>query len=842
MNNFWAKDTKEILNDLASSPQGLTNKEARERILKNGKNSFDKAGDDRAFKIFISQFKNPITIILIFASILSIVMGDLTDGLIILIIIMVSSILSFKQEYQANNAIGELLKAVSIKVNVLRDGEISSIDSTDVCLGDILVLSAGDMIPADSYIIDQHNLTVDESTLTGETFPVEKSLDRVEADTELSKRTNSLWMGTHIVSGTARALVVQLAKDTEFGKIAKTLNKRSMPTDFEVGIRKFGNLIMKLTVLMIGIIFIFNIILQKNFFDSFMFALALAVGLTPQMLPAIISVNLSSGAKRMSAKGVIVKKLNAIENFGAMTILCSDKTGTLTQGKISLGAINDAQGRESNFVRDLAFLNASLQTGYKNPIDQALASQGQIDLKNYNKIDEIPYSFETKALSILVNGENDPRFKGKNLLITKGALEVILSQSSSYLASDGQEYDIKDNLDSIKSLFENYSSQGFRVLGLAYKPMDKLETGALKEMIFAGFILLSDPIKDGMEITINEINDLGVSLKMITGDNYLIAKHIGEKVGLDPNKILLGSQISKLSPSLLSSKIRDIEIFAEISPEQKEEIILAYKNIGEIVGYMGDGINDAPAIKNADIGISVDTAADTAKDAASIVLLKNDLDVLIQGIIEGRKTFVNTLKYIFIATSANFGNMLSMAGASLALKFLPLLPKQILLTNLITDFPSLQIASDSVDKEWLERPVSWDMAFIKKYMIVFGLLSSVFDFISFFVLLKVFNAKESLFQTGWMFESVLSAMLVMLIIRTQRPFYKSKVSKRLVGAVIGMVVLLLILIYSPLSIFIGLSSLPLKVLFSMVLIAFLYAICADLIKQRFYKSNSFLKK
>lgn len=539
-------------------------------------------------------------------------------------------------------------------------------------------------------------------------------------------------MGTHIISGSGRAIVVNLAKDSEFGKITSSLSQKDADTDFEKGIKNFGNLILRVTTILIGLIFIFNIILNKSFLDSFMFALALSVGLTPQMLPAIISVNLSQGAKRMSEEGVIVKKLNAIENFGSMTIMCSDKTGTITKGKVKLDKALDFNGEESDSLEKFAAINSYFQEGYKNPIDEEILSSNKVDFSSYKKLFEIPYSFENKLLSIIVKAGSD--FSNKNLMVTKGPFENIVKINNSYQKSDGSIGNINEIKSHIFDLFDEFSSKGYRVLGLSYKELSddcNLQKQKAEGMIFKGFLLFIDPLKEDIKDVIEQMNTLGVSLKMITGDNKEIAKNIGGQIGLNPDKILLGEDLSSYSISQLNIKVLDIDIFAEISPNQKEKIIRAYKEADKIVGYMGDGINDAPAIKQADVEISVDTAADTAKDAASIVLLQNSLEVLLYGIKEGRRSFINTLKYIFVATSANFGNMFSMAGASLFLKFLPLLPKQILLTNLFTDFPSLQIASDSVDDDWLKSPVKWDMKFIKKFMIVFGIISSLFDYLTF---------------------------------------------------------------------------------------------------------------
>ena len=843
MKEFWTYESKDMLKKLNTDENGLSSREAEKRIDKYGQNILEERRSSSNLEMFINQFKNPIIIILIFAAFLSIFLKDYTDGIIILIIIMISSLLSYSHESKANNAVKKLLSSVSVTSSVLRDGKFEEIDNAMLTVGDIIKVKTGDMIPADCLIIEANSLSMDESSLTGETFPVEKNNQKVSADTVLSNRKNSLWMGTHVISGSGRAVIVNLAKDSEFGKITASLGEKDSATDFEKGIKSFGNLILHVTTFLIGLIFVFNIFLNKPFLESFMFALALSVGLTPQMLPAIISVNLSQGAKRMSEQGVIVKKLNAIENFGSMTVMCSDKTGTITQGKVKLDGALDCNGNKSDNIYRLAAINSYFQEGYANPIDSAILDTRTDDFSNYEKLSEIPYSFETKLLSVIVR--TDRNSSVRNIMVTKGALTNVLDVCKTYENSDNSVGNIEDVKSQILDMFDKYSSQGYRVLGVAYKLIEDdadVKIQKAEDMIFAGLLLFIDPLKDDIKDVVAEMNRLGVSLKMITGDNHLIAKNIGAQIGLNPGKILLGDELDSYSISQLNKKVLDIDIFAEISPNQKEKIIMAYKQAGEIVGYMGDGINDSPAIKQADVGVSVNTAADTAKDAASIVLLKNSLKVLISGINEGRRTFINTLKYIFIATSANFGNMFSMAGASLFLNFLPLLPKQILLTNLMTDFPSLQIASDSVDEEWLKRPVKWDMKFIKKFMILFGIISSVFDYMTFAVLLFIFKANEETFHTGWMLESIISAMVVMIIVRTARPVFASRPNSKLLIAIVGVAVALLAIIYSPINIYLGLISLPIKLLLALLGVSLIYALTAEILKKSFYEHNSFSKK
>ena len=850
MKEFWSYEAGDVFKRLETGTEGLSSKQAEERIDQYGENVFEERKIDSNAMIFIRQFKSPITMILIFAAVISLFLKDYSDGVIILVIVMISAFLSYQHESKADNAVKKLLSSVSVTSSVLRDGVFEETENARLTVGDVIRVKTGDMIPADCLLIASNSLFTDESSLTGETFPVEKCPQTVPASAALSDRKNALWMGTYVISGSGRAVIVNLAKDSEFGAIAASLDETDTDTDFERGIKEFGSLILQVTTVLIGLIFIFNIVLNKPFLESFMFALALSVGLTPQMLPAIISVNLSQGAKRMSEQGVIVKKLNAIENFGSMTVMCSDKTGTITQGKVTLEAAIDWRGEPSESLKKLAAVNSYFQEGYANPIDEAILSANSYDFSACKKLSEIPYSFENKCLSVIVKA--DRTFSDQTIMVTKGALTRVLDVCKYYEKSDHTKGSLSEMKDQILDLFHQYSQRGYRVLGLGCRILEEEAKDREEEsknweaqgedMVFQGLLLFADPLKEKIKDVIEQMNHLGVSLKMITGDNRLIAQTVGAQIGLDPEKILLGEELDSYSLSQLNKKVSEIDIFAEISPNQKEKIILAYRQAGETVGYMGDGINDSPAIKQADVGISVDTAADTAKDAASIVLLQNSLEVLVSGIQEGRRTFLNTLKYIFVATSANFGNMFSMAGASLFLKFLPLLPKQILLTNLLTDFPSLQIASDSVDPAWLEHPVAWDMKFIKRFMILFGITSSVFDYMTFGVLLLMFHADETWFRTGWMLESVLSAMVVMLIVRSARPVFQSKPGRSMVKAVLGVTAGLICLIFSPVNSYLGFTALPGKVLLSLLAISFLYATTAEILKKYFYQHNSFSAK
>ena len=783
-------------------------------------------------RLLLAQFKSPLILILLFATGLSFFLHDPVNALIILTIVLVSGLLGFWQEHSATNAVEQLLAMVQIKATVLRDGDPHEIPVEEIVPGDIVILNAGDIAPGDCLVDESKDLFVDEATLTGETYPVEKSVGVLAAETPLGQRTNSLWMGTHVVSGSAKALVISTGKQTEFGKVSERLKLRPQETAFERGIRQFGYFLMEVTLVLVIAIFAINVYLARPVLDSFLFSLALAVGLTPQLLPAIISINLAHGAKRMAQARVIVKRLASIENFGSMNVICSDKTGTLTEGIVHLESALDVEGTPNDKVLFHAYLNAFYETGFTNPIDEAIRTQRQFDLSGYRKADEIPYDFLRKRLSVLVAHEDT------HLMVTKGALQNVLAVCATAETGAGTSVDIVAVRDGIQHRFEEFSSKGCRTLGVAYKNIKSTsrmnkddETG----MTFLGFLVLFDPPKPKIIETIASLKNLGVALKIITGDNRLVAANVSQQMGLSNTKILTGPDLRQLSDGALLQRVVDVDVFAEIEPNQKERIIVALKKAGNVVGYMGDGINDASALHAADVGISVESAVDVAKEAADIVLLEKDLGVLVQGVREGRTTFANTLKYVFMATSANFGNMFSMAGVSLFLPFLPLLPKQILLTNLLTDFPEMTIATDRVDSEMVDYPRRWDIKAIRKFMITFGLVSSVFDYLTFGALLSILHATQDQFRTGWFLESVISASLIVLVIRSRKPFFKSRPAKYLLMATLLTVIVTVILPFTPLGGIFGFSRLPISFLVLIGIIIIAYIITAEMAKTVFYK-------
>jgi P-type Mg2+ transporter len=835
---YWAQSGEEALKLLETAPTGLSSNEAQTRLAHFGRNILKAKKKSDWLTLLASQFKSPIILILLFSALLSFFTHDDTDASIIMGIVLVSGLLGFWQEWSATDAVGKLLETLQRKTTVRRNGKEGELPVEDIVPGDIIVLSAGANIPADCLILQSNTLFVNEATLTGETYPVEKTKHPVAPDTALAKRTNLVFMGTNVISGSALALVVHTGRQTEFGKISDRLRLRPAETEFERGVRRFGYFLMEVTLLLVIAIFAFNVYLHRPVLDSFLFSLALAVGLTPQLLPAIISVNLAHGAKRMAEKKVIVRRLAAIENFGSMNVLCSDKTGTLTEGSVRLAESCDIRGNKSEKLNLYSYLNAFYETGFLNPIDEALRNQLSVDISAFKRTGEIPYDFVRKRLTVLA--QHNEQF----LLITKGALHKVLDLCTTVETADGYALDIAQEKQEIMRRFEEFSSQGQRTLGVAYREVSssaRITEADEAGLTFLGFLVFADPPKAAIAETINTLREAGVSLKIITGDNDSVAQHVAQEVGIARPVVLTGGEMRKLSAEALLQRAGSVDVFAEVEPNQKEQIILALRKMGHVVGYMGDGINDASALHAADVGISVDSAADVAKESADIVLLEKDLEVLTEGIREGRTTFANTLKYVFMATSANFGNMFSMAGASLFLPFLPLLPKQILLTNILTDFPEMAIASDSVDAEYLDHPRRWDVHFIRRFMLLFGILSSVFDYLTFGVLLLLFQATPEQFRTGWFLESVISATLVVLVIRSRRPFFKSQPGKLLALATVLVVLLTAALPYTPAAGVLGFTNVPAALLLAMLVIVALYVLAAEAAKHRFYNGNLHFK-
>ena len=827
--NFWQFDTNYWLQKLNSSSNGLRQKDAENFLLQSGVAGKKKSAFVADLLLFLGQFKSPLMLLLIGAVIISAFLGDTSDVFIILFIVLSTSLLSFFQERNAGKVVEKLQSMIALKSNVLRDGVSKEIVSSSIVPGDIILFKAGDMIPADCLIIESNELNVNEASLTGESYPVQKETGVIDEQTELAKRSNSLWQGTNIVSGTAKALVINTGNNTIFGSIVQSSGS-TVETAFEQGIKAFGYFLMKITLALSAFILVVNLFNHKSVIESALFALALAVGMAPELLPAITTIAMSAGAKRMLAKKVIVKKLASIQNLGEVSLLCTDKTGTITEGAIIVDRISDAFGNESEYVKTIACWNARLETGYANPIDDALKKITLTETGSPQKTGEIPYDFIRKRLTIAVNSGSE------KLLISKGAYKEIFSICNSIRMADGKTESLSLHKNETNRQFEQYGMDGFRAIAVCYKPItkDSITREDEAEMIFAGFVLLQDPVKPGIIDTIKELKKLQVDLKIITGDNRNVAKCIGTDIGIANPVVMAGSELLAMSQELLVQKVKDVHIFAEVEPQQKELIIQALRK-SYTVAYIGDGINDVSAINAADVGISVENAVDVAREAADFVLMEKNLMVLVDGIKEGRKTFANTLKYIYISTGSTFGNMCSVAVASLILPFLPMLPKQILLTNFLTDFPYLTVASDNVDEDQLEKPGKWNLKLIRNYMVVFGIHSSLFDIITFLTLLFFLKANESLFQTGWFIESVLSELFILFIIRTHKNFFYSRPGKYLFLLSFLGLALTIGLPYMPFAGRLGLTPLPILYLGIMLSIVAAYILTADILKVWFFK-------
>ncbi|RTL97321.1 MAG: magnesium-translocating P-type ATPase [Hyphomicrobiales bacterium] len=835
---YWSLETDQLVGQLETSTSGLLSVDAAARLAKFGRNALAPRSNRSALAVFARQFRSPLVLILVFAAAVSVFVGEGHEAAIIGAIVLASCILSFTQEYGASRAMEALQQRISRKATVLRDSFERSVDVENIVPGDVVCLSAGNLIPVDGVVLESRDFNVSESVLTGETFPVVKSAGRSAPEAGIAQRTNAVFTGTSVRSGTAKVLAVATGARTEFASIAEALQRRIPETEFARGIRLFGYLMTEIMLVIVIMVFFANVMLARPLIESLLFSLALAVGLTPELLPAIISVTLARGARTMAAGGVIVRRLDAIENLGSMDLLCTDKTGTLTEGVIHLDGTVDAEGAASKDVLLWARLNATLQTGLKNPLDEAIAGAppGEEDLSRFSKIDEIPYDFVRKRLSVAV--QDSAR---EQILITKGAVQNIVEACGFVQGPHGSTALGAAERQAIDEKFRGWSAQGYRVLGLATRRFQNKagfsrddETG----MEFAGFLLFLDPPKEGVRKTLSALADRGIGVKVISGDNRYVAAHLAEAVGLRSDRIMTGEDLSKLTKNGLLASVRHTDLFVEIDPNQKERIVEALRRNGHVVGYLGDGINDAPALHEADIGISVDTAVDVAREAADIILLKRDLDVLVRGVDDGRKTFANTMKYISITTSANFGNMISMAAASLYLPFLPLLAKQILLNNFLSDIPSLAIAGDRVDADQLRRPRHWDIHFIRRFMVSFGLVSSAFDFATFAFLLLVAHAAEAEFQTAWFVESVLTQLAILFIVRTHVRPWNSRPSRLLAGLALCVGVIAVALPYAPFASWFGFVPLPGLVLAGLLAITALYVLVSEVTKSWLFAHGS----
>ncbi|HUL94056.1 MAG TPA: magnesium-translocating P-type ATPase [Burkholderiales bacterium] len=837
---FWSRDAAELSASLGSGAGGLSSAKAAEQLRQVGSNSIEEASEQSALGLLLKQFESPLVLILVFGALISLILKEWTDAGIILAIVLGSSLLSFYQEYQASAAVEELKHRLALTCRVVRDGTEQTVPADTIVPGDVVLLSAGNLVPADGLVMEATDFLVNQASLTGESFPVEKRPGIVAPQTPVAGRTNAVYLGASVQSGTAKVLVVQTGSRTAFGAIVAQLRARPPETEFERGIRQFGYLLLRVMIVIVLFVLAVNLYFERPWVESLLFAVALAVGLSPELLPAIISVTLASGARAMAKQGVIVRRLNAIENFGSMDIFCTDKTGTLTEGVIVLQDAADADGRTSTQVRQLAFLNAAFETGIDNPLDAALVALGKsagLTTTGYSKIDEIPYSFQSKMLTIVVAADADA---SQHLIVTKGAFANVLAICTS-VDQGGANVPLAPQLrEGLEAFYQAKGDAGFRVLAVATRRVAAKERYGRDDvagMGFAGFLVFIDPPKADAQQTLRDLAALGISVKVVSGDNRHVTAHLAQAVGLDPKSIIAGDELAKLSDEALGQVAPRTDLFVEVDPQQKERIVRALQKSGHAVGYLGDGINDAPALHAADVGISVDQAVDVARESADIILLKPDLDVLRHGVEDGRRTFANTLKYINITTSASFGNMVSMGLATPLLPFLPMTAKQILLENFLSDLPSVTISTDNVDPETVKSPERWQIKDVKRFMIVFGLISSVFDVLTFAILLLVFHAEAAVFQTTWFVISLLTELAVVLVLRTRGPAIRSKPSAMLLWSSIAVSVVAFAAPYlGPISTAFGFVPLSALQMGTVLLIVAGYVVATEGAKAWFYKA------
>lgn len=838
---YAKSDIKDILKEFNSNTNGLTDDEVKKRIKQFGYNNPIKHDKRPAIIQFLLKFTNPLIIVLLVIGVFTLFYAEKFSAIFIFLMIFISVCISFFQEYRSDKEIEKLVDMVSVKITVIRNGKKSDINIHELVPGDIIDVSAGDIIPADVRVIESKDLFVNESSLTGEAFPVEKTHEPLTYADTITDLKNTAFMGTSVVSGSATCLVLMTGKYTEFSHIAKNIAKDNFETSFDRGIRDFTWLMIKFVLVLVIFIFAINAMLKGNLLESILFSLAVAVGLTPEMLPMLVTINLAKGARDMSKKKVIVKHLESIQNLGAMDVLCTDKTGTLTEDKIILEKYCNIMGEEEHEVLRFAYINSFYQTGLKNVMDEAVLKHLPITLKSVTKIDEIPFDFVRKTMSIVADIESD-RHKGI-FMISKGAPEEVFKKCTHYEVQ-GKKYKLdKKAIKIAQDEYEKLSYDGFRVLAVAYKPVkrkDKYNPGDEKQLILKGYLSFLDPPKQSSLEAIRQLEDLGVEVKILTGDNEIVTKKICSELGLETKGCITGREIDKLNDAELQSLVEKNTIFARVAPLQKQRIVEALQKNGHTVGFLGDGINDAPTLKKADVGISVNNAVDIAKESAGIILLDKDLRVLKEGVMDGRRVFGNLIKYIRMGASSNFGNMFSLAGASLFLPFLPMLPIQIILNNFFYDMSQLSIPTDNVDDDYIKKPRSWNIESIKRFMVFIGPISSIFDFTTFIVFFWIFSTVPAQFQTAWFIESLTTQVLIIYIIRTNKiPFIESRPSLPVVFTTLGIVILGLTVTMLPVGKFFGFQPLPFKFIITIYGIVTAYIILTFFAKKKLMQKFNF---
>lgn len=809
---------------------GLAGDEVRQRQQAQGPNEFATVRlGGKALEI-LRAAASPLVLILLFAGVVSAIVGEETNALLISGIVLLSMVLNLWQTYRSERAVRSLQKKISQTATVLREGKWGEIPRREIVVGDILRLSAGDLVPADARLLTSRDLHVQQAALTGESLPVEKDALSDSKDQSGVGAVNLVYLGTSIVVGSATAVVIATGRNTAFGDIVERISSRPEETEFEKGTRQFGYLIMQTVLFLILFILIINIALGREALQSLLFSLALAVGLTPEFLPMITTVTLSQGAIRMAKDKVLVKHLSSIQNLGSMDVLCSDKTGTLTLGTMTLQASLDCNGQASEQSFFWAYLNSKFESGIKSPVDEALLARPTPGGEGFTKLDEVPFDFERRRLSIVVQDPQDVRF-----LITKGAPENIL-ECCSHLEWAGQEKPLGPGEKArCLEVFRDLSLQGYRAIGVASKKVEKADAYTRADeagLTFRGFVTFADPLAENVKESLSTLRQIGVQIKILTGDNEWVTRRICRDVGMERDRIVSGQEIEKMDGVVLERTVREVDIFARVSPAQKQQVIRALKASGHVVGFLGDGINDAPSLHDADVGISVAGAVDVAREASDIILLERRLDVLRGGILAGRRAFGNVLKYILMGTSSNFGNMFSMAGAALFLPFLPMLPTQILLNNFLYDLAQISIPSDEVDRAYLKAPHKWDLRLIRNFMLLIGPISSLFDFLTFYVLLKVFYFGEVLFHTGWFVESLVTQVLVVFVIRTLGNPLRNRPSRVLTFTALSVVVLAMLLPYSLLAKPLHFGPLPLFYFYFLTGATLLYLLLVEIVKRR----------
>ncbi|HET7885773.1 MAG TPA: magnesium-translocating P-type ATPase [Bradyrhizobium sp.] len=827
--NFWLMAGDALLAKLASSPNGLSQSEAAKRLSVVGPNRMEASQTRSILQKVAHRLVNPLVAILLVAAAISGASGDLGSFVIIVTVIALSLTLDVVQEHRAELTAEALRQSVAIEADVVRDGSTSSVPVTALVPGDVVKLRTGDLVPADGIVLEAHELHVNEALMTGEPFPAIKTSTPCCA-TSPAEATNALFAGTSAVGGSGTMLVVATGRRTRFGAIAAALAANTPPTALEQGVTRLGYLILRLTLFLTLFVLAVQLAGHRPAMESFLFALALAVGLTPELLPMVMTVTLARGAQRMAARKVIVKRLSAIHDLGAMDTLCVDKTGTLTEARITLTDNVDCNGKRSAHVLNLATLNSTFQTGVRSPLDDAILAAGGESAGQWRRVSEVPFDFERRRLSVLITRG------GECLMITKGAPESVISRCVA-TEVDGLGHPLDDGWrERLARLEDRYSQDGFRLLALATKSLppgqDSVRVQDEADLTLVGFCVFADPPKQDAAAAVGELTSLGITVKVISGDHAAVVSHVAGAVGLSSHRVMTGAEIADLTDAALAARVDDVDLFARIDPDQKRRIIAAFRRRKHVVGFLGDGVNDAPAIHAAHVGMSVTGATEVARAAADIILLATDLSVLAAGVREGRRTFANILKYVRMGTSSNFGNMLSMALSSIVLPFLPLLPLQILLNNLLYDLSEIGIPFDEVDDEDVAQPEVWDMRNILRFTIIMGAVSSLFDAVTFTVLLKVLNADAALFQTGWFVESIATQILVIFLIRSRRlPWRANRPNAILLVTSIGALIGAIVVALGPWGGLFGFTGLSIPVLTVLAAITLAYLLAAEVAKR-----------